>query len=129
MQRAYHVDELKKADNLKVDIKYYLAQQIHPVVSRLCDPIEGTDAARIAECLGLDPTSYRRQLQRAEEGDDLGLGEKTVLDAQDRFRDCEKFKFTCRKCTQEIIIDSPYRKTVWALFHPLATFTKIRLDK
>ena len=111
MQRAYHVDELKNADNLKIDIKYYLAQQIHPVVSRLCDPIEGTDAARIAECLGLDPTSYRRQIQRAEEGDDFGMGEKSILDAQDRFRDCDKFKFSCRKCSKEIIVDSPHRKT------------------
>ena len=34
------------------DSKYYLAHQVHPVVSRLCDPIEGTDAAHIAECLG-----------------------------------------------------------------------------
>jgi DNA polymerase alpha subunit A len=52
MQRAYHVDELKTNENLKTDVKYYLSQQIHPVVSRLCDPIEGTDAARIAESLG-----------------------------------------------------------------------------
>nr|CAD7591839.1 unnamed protein product [Timema genevievae] len=51
-QRAYHVDELKTNDGLKIDINYYLAQQIHPVVSRLCEPIEGTDAARIADCLG-----------------------------------------------------------------------------
>ena len=34
------------------DAKYYLANQIHPVVCRLCDPIEGTDSAHIAECLG-----------------------------------------------------------------------------
>lgn len=34
------------------DTKYYLSQQVHPVVSRLCDPIEGTDAAHLAECLG-----------------------------------------------------------------------------
>ncbi|XP_052126861.1 DNA polymerase alpha catalytic subunit isoform X1 [Frankliniella occidentalis] len=111
MQRAYHVDELKTNKSLKVDVKYYLAQQIHPVVSRLCDPIDGTDAARIAECLGLDPTSYRRQMQRAEENEELGLGEKSVLDAQERFRDCDKFKFKCRKCAKEIVIDSPYRKT------------------
>ena len=26
---------------------------MHPVVARLCDPIEGTDAAHLAECLGL----------------------------------------------------------------------------
>lgn len=34
------------------DTKYYLAQQVHPVISRLCDPIDGTDAAHLAECLG-----------------------------------------------------------------------------
>lgn len=59
MQRAYHLDEIKSNEKLKVDKQYYLASQIHPVVSRLLKPIEGTDAARIAECLGLDPTKYR----------------------------------------------------------------------
>nr|CAD7441284.1 unnamed protein product [Timema bartmani] len=57
-QRAYHVDELKTNDGLKIDINYYLAQQIHPVVSRLCEPIEGTDAARIADCLDWLTLSY-----------------------------------------------------------------------
>lgn len=37
---------------LKPDPGYYLAQQIHPVVSRICDPIPGLDPARIAEALG-----------------------------------------------------------------------------
>jgi len=45
--------------DLKIDTHYYLAQQLHPVVSRLCDPLEGTDSARIAQCLGLDPEHYR----------------------------------------------------------------------
>lgn len=48
-------------DTLKIDVNYYLAHQIHPVVSRLVAPIEGTSPARIAECLGLDPSGYRRQ--------------------------------------------------------------------
>ncbi|KAA3674009.1 DNA polymerase alpha subunit A [Paragonimus westermani] len=47
--------------NLTVDVNYYLAHQIHPVVSRLVAPIEGTSPARIADCLGLDPAGYRRQ--------------------------------------------------------------------
>lgn len=112
VQRAYHIDELKSSSTLKVDIKYYLSQQIHPVVSRLCDPIDGTDAARIAECLGLDPTSYRRQLQRAEENDEAMPGERSILDSRERFRDCDKFKFTCTKCSTVIMIDAPFRKTV-----------------
>ncbi|CAH8651528.1 unnamed protein product [Heterobilharzia americana] len=45
---------------LSVDVNYYLAHQIHPVVSRLVAPIEGTSPARIADCLGLDPSGYRR---------------------------------------------------------------------
>ena len=51
-QRAYHPDEVLKNDSLTVDVKYYLAHQVHPVVARLCDPIDGTDTAHIAECLG-----------------------------------------------------------------------------
>ena len=56
-QRAYSPEELQKADNLTVDVHYYLANQIHPVVSRLCDPIDGTDTAHIAECLGKSNSS------------------------------------------------------------------------
>lgn len=64
MQRAYHLDEIRSNEKLKVDKQYYLASQIHPVVSRLLKPIEGTDAARVAESLGLDPTKYRESAQR-----------------------------------------------------------------
>lgn len=64
MQRGYHLDELKNENHLKIDKIYYLANQIHPVVSRLLKPIEGTDSARIAQCLGLDPSKYRESAQR-----------------------------------------------------------------
>lgn len=64
MQRGYHLDELKSESKLKIDKVYYLANQIHPVVSRLLKPIEGTDSARIAQCLGLDPSKYREGAQR-----------------------------------------------------------------
>lgn len=64
MQRGYHLDELKSESKLKIDKVYYLSNQIHPVVSRLLKPIEGTDSARIAQCLGLDPSKYREGAQR-----------------------------------------------------------------
>ena len=35
-----------------VDYQYYLSQQILPPIERLCEPIEGTDRSRLAECLG-----------------------------------------------------------------------------
>jgi hypothetical protein len=40
------------------------SRQVHPVVSRLVNPIEGTDAAHIADCLGLDPARCGGTLTR-----------------------------------------------------------------
>ena len=85
-QRAFHIDEVKENENLKIDIHYYLAQQLHPVVSRLCDPLDGTDASRIAQCLGLDPEQYRRAIRTESHQDD-----ETSIKDEDRFRQCEKF--------------------------------------
>ena len=55
-QRAYTIDELKSKQNplLTPDVQYYLAQQVHPVVSRLCELLEGIDGVRIAEFLGTE---------------------------------------------------------------------------
>lgn len=66
MQRAYHLDELKTSEDkkLQLDTNYYLGHQIHPVVTRMVEVLEGTDASRIAECLGMDPTKFRQNAQR-----------------------------------------------------------------
>ena len=86
-QRAFHVDEVRESTELKVDTQYYLAQQLHPVVSRLCDPLEATDAARIAQCLGLDPEQYRRAIRTESSNDN-----SASLKDEERFRQCEKFQ-------------------------------------
>ncbi|XP_045609445.1 DNA polymerase alpha catalytic subunit [Procambarus clarkii] len=110
VQRAYHVDELKSNSSLVIDTNFYLAHQIHPVVSRLCDPIEGTDAARIAECLGLDPSSYRisRQYGQAEEEEDVSVSQ---ISDEERYRMCERFTFKCpsQDCDTIITMDSAFR--------------------
>lgn len=95
-QRAYHVDEMKNSESLKIDTKYYLAHQIHPVVTRLCEPIEGTDAYQIANCLGLDTSSFKRpQQQRANKVGD-NLKKKDV-----KFRNVLPFLFKCSACRSE----------------------------
>lgn len=100
-QRAYHVDELKNSDTLKIDTQYYLSQQIHPVVSRICEPIEGTDAYQIAECLGLDTSSFKRPTVKSDvQGENLTKPEV-------KFRNVDKFKFICFDCKQENVIDGP----------------------
>jgi DNA polymerase alpha subunit A len=72
MKRAYHIDEITQSSGstdtekpeLMVDMKYYLEQQIHPVISRLIGPIEGTDSVRIAELLGLDGSKFKKAILR-----------------------------------------------------------------
>ncbi|KAL2611548.1 hypothetical protein R1flu_023240 [Riccia fluitans] len=99
-ERARHPDEIiTNSEAYTVDIDYYLSQQIHPVVSRLCAPIEGTDAKHIAECLGLDPSKFH-QSQPVHEVEDTLLTSATILDDDDRYRHCEALQLVCPQCTK-----------------------------
>uniref|UniRef100_A0A7N5ZZV3 DNA polymerase n=1 Tax=Anabas testudineus TaxID=64144 RepID=A0A7N5ZZV3_ANATE len=108
-QRAYTLEQLQKQENLSLDTQYYLAQQIHPVVSRICDPIEGIDGVLIATWLGLDPSQFRaqQQYQREEEADGM-LGAPVQLTDEERYKDCERFTFTCPQCGTDNIYDSVF---------------------
>ncbi|KAL6524250.1 hypothetical protein OROGR_016684 [Orobanche gracilis] len=82
-QRARHPDELTKGNvTWMIDIDYYLAQQIHPVVSRLCASIEGTSPARLADCLGLDSSKFQSKSTEAVVNE-LGRSLLFGLDAAD----------------------------------------------
>ncbi|MEQ2185686.1 hypothetical protein GOODEAATRI_020845 [Goodea atripinnis] len=100
-QRAYALEQLQKQEGLSVDTQYYLAQQIHPVVSRICDPIEGIDS--------LDPGQFRsqQQYQREEEADGT-LGAPVQLNDEERYKDCERFTFTCPQCGTDNIYDNVF---------------------
>lgn len=95
-QRARHPDELKR-DNGKwmIDIDYYLAQQIHPVVSRLCASIQGTSPARLADCLGLDSSKFQSRRSEAI-NNDFSI---SLLSAdEERYRGCEHLILSCPSC-------------------------------
>ena len=101
--------------NLLLDYDYYLSNQLLPPIERLCEPIEGTDRSRLAECLGmcltlcknlklesflgLDPTRFRTS---------SGPDEHTfsALDAQisdaEKFRDATPFRVRCRHCQGQL---------------------------
>lgn len=98
-QRARHPDELKK-DNGKwlVDIDYYLAQQIHPVVSRLCASIQGTSPARLADCLGLDSSKYQSKSIEAF-NNDSSSSLLYAVDDDERYRGCEPLVLSCPSCS------------------------------
>uniref|UniRef100_A0A8C1CWR5 DNA polymerase n=1 Tax=Cyprinus carpio carpio TaxID=630221 RepID=A0A8C1CWR5_CYPCA len=108
-QRAYALEQLQKQPGLSLDTQYYLSQQVHPVVGRICEPIEGIDAVLIATWLGLDPSHFRaqQQQQREDEGDNF-LGAPAQLTDEERYRDCERFTFTCPDCGTENIYDNVF---------------------
>ncbi len=62
--------------------------QVHPVVSRLCAPVEGTDAAHLADCLGLDPAKFRQQVNAAsaDAREEAQLAAASVFDDDDRYK-------------------------------------------
>ncbi|CAJ0930207.1 unnamed protein product, partial [Mesorhabditis belari] len=101
-QRAYHLSELDaEGSNLKIDVHYYLANQLHPVISRLCEPIEEADAASIADALGLDPAQFKnRSVQR--DGEWLNFSEES-------YDGCEAFKFVCSHCNAENVVDKIFK--------------------
>ncbi|KAJ8546171.1 hypothetical protein K7X08_018754 [Anisodus acutangulus] len=98
-QRARHPDELKK-DNVNwiVDIDYYLAQQIHPVISRLCASIQGTSPARLADCLGIDSSKFQNKSIEAVNDDPSNLL-ICAADDEERYRGCEPLTLTCPSCS------------------------------
>ncbi|XP_050068065.1 DNA polymerase alpha catalytic subunit [Anopheles maculipalpis] len=117
MKRAYHIDEVRDPTNgelLKVDVEYYLAQQIHPVVFRICEPLEGTDACRLALCLGLDPKKYRTMVSvggsgGGVDGHQYQDGESLIKTATERYRLCHRFEFTCVACKSKNPVASGFR--------------------
>ncbi|XP_069320522.1 DNA polymerase alpha catalytic subunit isoform X1 [Eulemur rufifrons] len=107
-QRAYAPEQLKKQDSLTIDTQYYLAQQIHPVVARICDPIEGIDSVLIATWLGLDPAQFRVHHYHKDEENDAPLGGPAQLTDEEKYKDCERFKCPCPACGTENIYDNVF---------------------
>nr|KYP66832.1 DNA polymerase alpha catalytic subunit [Cajanus cajan] len=97
-QRARHPDELKQEQGTwLIDIDYYLSQQIHPVVSRLCASIQGTSPERLANCLGLDSSKYHHKSSEALNDDSIN-SLLLVADDEERYRRCEPLILTCPSC-------------------------------
>ncbi|CAO1616593.1 unnamed protein product [Parajaminaea phylloscopi] len=111
--RAHHPDELRKQDcELKVDYEHYLALQILPPVERLCESIEGTDRARLAECLGLDASRYASSTLATVTSIDR---EFLTLDSQTpdevRFAKCERLLITCNECQEQCTFEGLLQAT------------------
>ncbi|XP_054824492.1 DNA polymerase alpha catalytic subunit isoform X2 [Prosopis cineraria] len=98
-QRARHPEELKQEQGKwMIDIDYYLSQQLHPVVSRLCASIQGTSPERLADCLGLDASKFQHKSSEAFNGDPSN---SLLFAAEDkeRYKGCEPLVLSCPSCS------------------------------
>ncbi|KAL5220905.1 hypothetical protein ABZP36_025618 [Zizania latifolia] len=99
-QRARHPEELKRdPGKWMIDIDYYLSQQIHPVVSRLCASIQGTSPARLAECLGLDSSKFQSRLTESSNQDTSSMLLSVIDDEDERYHGCEPLRLSCPSCS------------------------------
>ncbi|XP_055614438.1 DNA polymerase alpha catalytic subunit [Uranotaenia lowii] len=113
MKRAYHIDELKdpaNKDKLKPDVEYYLSQQVFPVVFRICEPLEGTDACRLALCLGLDPKKFQSLGAARDQDRDYADGEAVQKTITQKYRLCHRFEFTCVTCGTKNPVASGFKR-------------------
>ncbi|KAL9613668.1 MAG: hypothetical protein Q9167_001797 [Letrouitia subvulpina] len=102
-RRAFAPTEVCKPDStLQPDVDWYLYKQIFPPIERLCAPIDGTDAVRLAECLGLDTKKYSIGSHAGAAGAGSDAKELCPLESQIpdsiRFKDCAPLSLRCRSC-------------------------------
>ena len=57
---AYSPDEfLSSKNSLKIDVDWYINQQLLPPITRLIEHIEGIEIDFVAQCLGVDGKKYK----------------------------------------------------------------------
>lgn len=57
---AYSPDEFLAAkSSLKIDVDWYINQQLLPPITRLIEHIEGIEVDFVAQCLGVDGKKYK----------------------------------------------------------------------
>ncbi|KAI9719810.1 MAG: hypothetical protein M1812_003299 [Candelaria pacifica] len=104
-QRAYTPQDVMTPNSgLTPDIEWYLYKQLLPPIERLCAPIDGTDAVRLAECLGLDTRKYQIVSSSNQQQEEIFPLESQVEDAV-RFQDATRLSLRCRFCKQTFTFD------------------------
>lgn len=99
-KRSYTPQDVTNPDSgLKPDVEYYILKQIFPPIERLCAPIPGTDAVRLAECLGLDVKKYQINTSGSKGQQDAEIFplESQIPDSL-RFEKAARLTLRCRFC-------------------------------
>lgn len=99
-------DVLNPNSGLKPDVEFYLLKQIFPPIERLCAPIPGTDAVRLAECLGLDARKYQINTSSSSKQQDTEIFplESQIPDSV-RFANAVRLNLKCRFCKEQSVFE------------------------
>merc|ERR1719464_944075 len=125
-ERARHPHEFQLDPLLQVDVEWYKKQQVHPLVTRLLGPVEGTDAGRVAECLGMDATRFAQaaaaRAAAADANQDdaayveaAGADVNALFDRRVRWKDFQSgiAGVTCLRCQKSIGWKQLLQPQVW----------------
>jgi len=91
-QRAYTLKELNENEKLEIDNEYYLCQQIHPVMTRICDRLPITNAYVLAEMLGIEKSNLLHIRRDESEGTKR---DQLISKGEARFDSCEPLVILC----------------------------------
>ena len=93
-------------------------QQILPPIARLCEPIEGTSVATLAERLGLDKSRFGQGGNGGDAGNEdeaWGFTPMCRMEDSERFAACEALKVRCSHCNQEADFPGVYCEALVAV--------------
>uniref|UniRef100_A0A7S3FYH1 DNA polymerase n=1 Tax=Palpitomonas bilix TaxID=652834 RepID=A0A7S3FYH1_9EUKA len=113
-EKAFSPSEVKE-QGLEPDIEYYLENQIHPPVARLCASIEGLEEAQLAEALGLDTKKFSSTVDsRAGAFGGQELSDTKPLLQQ--FDDVEPLTLRCVLCKTCVAFPGvyPFQRKRWS---------------
>ncbi|CAI7595452.1 unnamed protein product [Penicillium bialowiezense] len=106
-KRSYSPQDVMKPDSgLKPDVEFYILKQIFPPIERLCAPIPGTDAVRLAECLGLDTRKYQinTSSSNSQQNAEITPLESQIPDSV-RFANATRLSLKCRFCKERSVFE------------------------
>lgn len=114
-QRAVHPDELiREPEKHNIDYEWYIAQQLLPPITRLCEPIQGTSAIILSEKLGLDTSKYTNINRGNEDGldDSWGFTPRCLMEPRERFKGCLPLVTSCGHCNEKVEVQCLLAPTV-----------------
>ncbi|XP_008210457.1 DNA polymerase alpha catalytic subunit-like isoform X2 [Nasonia vitripennis] len=122
LERAYHIEEFKTNEQIKIDETYYLMYHIFPIIHKICDPIEGIENVLIAQSLGIADLYKPKKISDHRDA-------KMPLSLHDnRNKNCVPLQFKCRDCKTKNKIKTSVIHTKSGCQPSLATCTNSKCN-